>query len=129
MYCTKCGALNNDNDLKCVKCGEILNQETPKYAAGDDNTIAGIIPYKNKFALISYYVSYVSILPVIGLAAGIAAVFYGVKALAFAKEHPEFKGKIHAWAGIIIGIIFGGINLILIIILVLGGLFYGMRRY
>jgi len=128
MYCTKCGALNNDNDLKCVKCGEILNPpEKPKITIEDDNTIGGLIPYKNKFALLAYYVSYLALF--LGLVAGIAAVFFGVKGLIFANKHPEFKGKIHAWAGIIMGIIFSGINLILIIILVLGRLFYHMGRY
>lgn len=26
MYCTKCGALNDDRALKCVKCGSMLEQ-------------------------------------------------------------------------------------------------------
>jgi hypothetical protein len=26
MYCRKCGAQNDDNAYKCVKCGEILQQ-------------------------------------------------------------------------------------------------------
>lgn len=30
MYCHKCGAQNDDNAYKCVRCGEVINGLTPQ---------------------------------------------------------------------------------------------------
>lgn len=116
MYCPKCGTQNDDNNFKCTKCGEALHDSgRPRIVVEEDNTMGGLIPYKNKFALAAYYVSYFALFPFLGVLIGVVAVFLGIKGLMCAKEHPEFKGKIHAWAGIIMGIVFGGLNLLLVI--------------
>ncbi len=67
-----------------------------------DNTLGGLIP-NNTFALISYYVGLFSLLPCFGAIPGIVAIVLGVKGLKFATEHPDAKGKTHAWVGIICG--------------------------
>ena len=67
------------------------------------DSTGGLIPYKNPQALIAYYCGVFSLLPVLGLFLGIAAFILGLKGLKFAKEHPETKGTVHAWIGIIMG--------------------------
>jgi len=76
------------------------NVSTP--ATGGDAT-GGLIPYKNSNALIAYYIGLFSLLPIIGLPMGIAAIVLGVKGLRAANENPIIKGKAHAWVGIICG--------------------------
>ena len=63
----------------------------------------GIIPYKNAPALISYYLSIVSLLPVVGLPFGMMAVALGIAGLIKRKRQPEVKGSVHAWIGVILG--------------------------
>lgn len=65
---------------------------TPDY--GGDAT-GGLIPYKNKHALVGYYMSIGGLLlmciPVLGLGYGIAVLYCGIKGRKNAKEHPEVK--------------------------------------
>ena len=65
----------------------------------------GIIPYKNKAALIAYYCGVFSVIPCFPL--GLVAVGLGIKGLKHAKEHPASRGQVHAWIGIIAGGVFG----------------------
>jgi hypothetical protein len=44
---------------------------------------------------------------------GFAALIQGIKGVRNAREHPEVKGKVHAWVGIITGGLFGLCYLIL----------------
>ena len=83
----------------------------PPSAAGD--FIQLVVPYKNSRALLSYYLGLFSIFPILGLGLGIAAVILGIKGLRLAKQHPEARGKVHAWVGIITGLCFGLFNLAL----------------
>lgn len=69
--------------------------------------VSTVIPYKNAPALISYYLGIFAILPFVGILLGIPAFFLGLRGLKQAKEHPESKGVIHAWIGIVTGFIFG----------------------
>ena len=77
-------------------------------ATGDSGELkgdgtGGLIPYKNPQALLSYYIGLFSLVPLLGLFMGPAAVYLGVKGLKFAKENPIVKGKAHAWVGIVCG--------------------------
>lgn len=56
-------------------------------------------------------------IPFFGIFFGIAAFVLGLKGLQFAKKHPESKGKVHAWIGIIAGGLFGTAYLIIALIL------------
>ncbi|MFY9822930.1 MAG: DUF4190 domain-containing protein [Thermoanaerobaculia bacterium] len=60
-----------------------------------------MIPYKNSSALIAYYLGVFSLLG--GIILGLPAVVLGVLGLKYAKLHPEARGKVHAWTGIILG--------------------------
>ena len=77
----------------------------PHQEQGD--ATGGIIPYKNKHALIGYYMSVGGLImmciPVIGLIYTISVVGLGVKGLKNAKANPQVKGQVHSWIAIIGG--------------------------
>ena len=78
---------------------------------GESDFVSTIIPYKNKASLIAYYSGVFSVaacLPLIGIVGivlAVVAVVYGVKGLRYAKEHPEARGKVHCWVGILGGLV------------------------
>jgi hypothetical protein len=79
----------------------------PPMAAGSSepaNALATIVPYKNG-----------------------AAVWCGILGLRRAREHPEAKGKVHAWIGIIVGNIFGLLYLALTMMVVFGSVMSARR--
>jgi Domain of unknown function (DUF4190)/GYF domain 2 len=68
-----------------------------------DNPIAALVPYRNAPALIAYYLGVFSLIPCLGYPLAIGAVVLGIIGLKRARQHPESKGKVHAWIGIILG--------------------------
>jgi hypothetical protein len=73
---------------------------------GQGDVTGGIIPYKNGPALAGYYVGIVSLLCCFaGLPLGIVAVVLGVMGLQKRARQPEVKGSVHAWIGIICGVL------------------------
>ena len=76
-------------------------------ASGSEGTLGGLVPTKNPSALTAYYLAVASLIPVLGIFLVIAAFILGIKGVRFAKEHPEAKGAVHAWIGIVVGGIFG----------------------
>ena len=120
MYCRKCGTQNDENNFKCAKCGEVLHPaENVQPVAVQDDALKTLIPYKNSSALISYYLGIFSFIPCVGLPMGIAALILGIKGLKSAKQHPEVKGKAHAWVGIITGGFFALLYLVCLVFFVL----------
>ena len=116
MFCAQCGEKNDDNNYKCTSCGAVLRRAetappapvpTPPPYAPSDGTFGGLIPTKNPSALTAYYLAVASLIPVLGIFLGIAAFVLGIKGVKFASAHPEAKGAVHAWVGIIVGGIFG----------------------
>ncbi len=106
IYCRECGQKNEENHFKCIQCGYVLHEElSSQYVVTDDNTMGGLIPYKNAQALWAYYLGIFSLIPCVGILLGIAALVLGVRGLKYARQHPAACGKVHAW----IGIIFGGL--------------------
>jgi len=99
-YCPKCGKSNDENNYKCTRC-EYTLQGTSQNIVLDDNTMGGLIPYKNAKALWSYYVGIFSLIPCLGIPLAIAALILGNMGLKHAKKHPESKGAKHAWFGIL----------------------------
>ena len=85
-----------------------------------DNTLGGLIPYKNSSALIAYYLGIFSLIPGFGLFTGIAAFVLGLKGLRYAKEHPEAKGKVHAWIGIVCGGFWALVHIVAIVLIIVG---------
>jgi hypothetical protein len=104
MFCPKCGQQNPENNFRCLRCAFVLHgPPSPQYVVTDDNTMGGLIPYKNSRALWAYYLGIFSLIPFLGIPLGIAALILGVKGLKNAELHPEVRGKVHAWTGIILG--------------------------
>lgn len=62
-----------------------------------------MIPYKNPQALTSYYLGVFSLIPVLGLVLGPAAIVLGILGLGKRKAMPQSRGTAHAWTGIILG--------------------------
>jgi len=120
IFCPKCGQKNLENNFKCARCGFLLHSvQQPQYIIQDD-TMGGLIPYKNTQALLAYYLGIFSFIPCFGLPLAVAALILGIKGLKNAKLHPEVKGKIHAWVGIISGGFFTAINTLLIVTMLIG---------
>jgi len=92
----KCGICQAETmpDKTCPECGYF--NETP------DST-GGLIPYKNKYALVAYYMAIFSLLPCIGMPFGVAALILGIIGLKAYNRRPVIKGAVHAWIGIILG--------------------------
>jgi GYF domain 2 len=102
----------------------LLIPTTPSVAGGGDpmpqtnDAVATIIPYRNPKALIAYYLGLFSLFPFLGFFLGVAAFILGLQGLGLARKHPETKGKVHAWIGVLCGGIFGLFNMLLILLLI-----------
>lgn len=79
----------------------------------------GVIPYKNKHALLAYYFGIFGLVPILGILLAIPAVILGISGLKKKKKDPIIKGSAHAWAGIILGALSISYNLLIIGFLVL----------
>jgi len=106
---------------------EASNSSTPPAASlrtrpeatstANEELLATVIPFRNKPALISYYLglfSLVALVPIFGLVGvgmAIAALVLGIKGRRRAKQQSEAKGIVHAWVGIVGGalwVVLGG---------------------
>lgn len=63
----------------------------------------GLIPYRNPPALIGYYVSVASLIPVLALVLGPTAVVLGFVGLRTRRADPRLKGAAHALVAIVLG--------------------------
>jgi hypothetical protein len=102
--CPVCGEMIMPAARVCRFCGEQLGDGSLSSDVEGDAT-GGIIPYKNPPALIAYYCGVFSIIPCFPI--GIVAFVLGIKGLRNAKRHPQVRGQVHAWIGIIVGGLFG----------------------
>lgn len=119
IFCRKCGQKNQENNFKCTQCGYVLHETMPaQYVVTDNNTMGGLIPYKNAQALWAYYVGIFSLIPCVGIPLGIAALILGIRGVRYAGKHPAAQGKIHAWVGIILGTVCAAGYLALIVLAV-----------
>jgi hypothetical protein len=102
--CPVCGEMIVKDARVCRFCGEKF---TPPAATEGDST-GGLIPYKNPPALIAYYCGLFSLLACaipIFLPLPIVALVLGIKGLKKAKAEPHVRGKVHAWIGIVFGLV------------------------
>lgn len=75
----------------------------PVLKSQTDSAFAGVIPYKNPQALLSYYLGLFSLIPCLGLLLSIPALILGIRGLRAARQMPEIKGAVHARVGVILG--------------------------
>lgn len=91
--------------------------DEPPQPAGDST--GGVIPYKNPKALIAYYCGVFSLAPCLGIIPGIAGVVLGILGLKHRRLHPETKGSVHAWIGIVLGglmtLLWGGLIIVALV--------------
>lgn len=80
----------------------------PPPVPGNNDVVSTMVPYKNVPALVAYYLAVFSLIPVLGIPLGIGAVIFGIVGLQKAANHPEAKGKVHAWIGVIGGTVTTG---------------------
>jgi hypothetical protein len=118
-FCTRCGKPLAPGASFCSFCGAGGGAAGPPRNPDADAT-GGIIPYKNPYALIAYYCGVFSIIPCFPI--GLAALVLGILRLKHARQHPESKGKVHAWIGIVAGAIFGILWTVLTVMGLVAGL-------
>lgn len=75
-----------------------------------DDGISTLVPYRNKSALVGYYLAifgclFAIIVPVLGFIMPIAAIVLGVKGRRAVRQNPKVHGTAHAWIAIIGGTI------------------------
>ena len=80
-----------------------LPQRRPDDPRPEGDATGGVIPYKNPKALIAYYCGVFSLMPCLGIVPGVVGVVLGILGLRHRKLHPETKGSVHAWIGIVLG--------------------------
>ena len=108
MHCASCGSLNDHQSQFCFKCGKPLKPVTPPTGKNVPETeVEYVIPFKNMYGLVSYYIGIFSFIPFIGIIFGISAIILGVIGLMKAYKDPRIRGKIHSVVGILCGILFG----------------------
>ncbi|MCW5777663.1 MAG: hypothetical protein KIS87_14600 [Phycisphaeraceae bacterium] len=85
----------------------------------DDGAISTIIPFRNGPALAAYYTAVLSLIPGVGLLAGPAALALGIAGLRLRTREPHRKGAVHAWIGIIVGVLVTVVHAAVILLIVL----------
>jgi hypothetical protein len=82
---------------------------------------SALLPVKNKYALIGYYVSIVGFIPIIGFPGSVVALIYGILGLQFEKKTHVPGAKVHAIIAVVLGsflaLIHMGLSIIMITVL------------
>ena len=80
-----------------------IHQAHQPITGANTDATGGVIPYKNPLSLVGYYLAVFSLIPILGLALGIAAVILGVLGFRAYQKEPRKRGQVHAWVAIILG--------------------------
>ena len=104
---------------------DVLPAAKPSGSAADqdddpsdgDGGISTLIPYRNPKALAAYYLGFFSLICVVGIAPAPFAIVLGIMGVLTARAKPEAKGTVHAWIGIVFGVLSLLGNAILILLL------------
>ncbi len=91
----------------------IHQAQQPSMGTNTDAT-GGVVPCKNPLALTGYYLAVFSLIPILGLALGIAAIIYGTLGYSAYQKEPRKRGQAHAWVAIILGSLTTPANIILL---------------
>jgi hypothetical protein len=71
----------------------------------NDDAMDHIIPVKNPPALASYYLGWLSLLPVLGVPFFLFAIIFGIKGLSMVRKTGSRIGQVHAVIGLVFGMI------------------------
>jgi len=98
---------------------------SPVHESTTAKDLQTLIPYKNKPALISYYLGILGLVPILGFPCAFIAVILGIKGLRNRAANPQVRGAVHAWIGIGLG---GVVSLgyLLFIVLIVVSLLVGV---
>lgn len=108
--------------IKVLKENDLHSKEA--YAASQSavpDIMNQIVPARNKFALNSYYLGVVGMIPLIGIPFGITAIVFSKKGKIYANQNPGVGGEAHCRIGVglsIFGFILSFIFFLLIMTLV-----------
>jgi hypothetical protein len=99
----------------------------PTVAAGliqprDESPASALIPYKNPPALIGYYLAVFSLVPVLGVLAGIPAVICGIVGWRRRLRDPRVRGLAHAIIAVVLGSITTLVYSLVIVLMIIGSI-------
>lgn len=94
------------------------NDGRPNRSDETPDVFETLVPTRNQQALMGYYVSVFSLIPMFGLGLGPIAIWRGVRGWNAIKSQPDLPGKAHAIVAITLGSIttilnWGGLSFIL----------------
>lgn len=78
-----------------------------------------LLPVKNKYSLIGYYVSFTGFIPLIGLPGSIVAFIFGIMGLQYEKKQHVPGAKAHAIVAVVLGAALALVHLVMIFIFVI----------
>lgn len=78
-------------------------EEEDDFEEPESTGVESLIPYKNPLGLSAYYCGVFSVIPIVGLLLGPAALILGLLGLRYSSKHPTAKGGGHAITGIVLG--------------------------
>ncbi len=100
MYCRYCGKMIEEDAAFCRFCGGAQNSQGKVVVNLDQASGLDMLIPPNTMALWAYYLGIFSL---ICFVASIPALVTGILGVRHANAHPEAKGKVHAWVGIVLG--------------------------
>ena len=86
--------------------GVFMLNTPPTFVAGampssQSDATGGLIPYKNPYALVGYYLSIFSMIPFVGIPLGVAGIICGIVGVRRRNRNPMMRGAAHAWFAIL----------------------------
>ena len=69
--------------------------------SSQSDATGGLIPYKNPYALVGYYLSIFSMIPFVGIPLGVAGIICGIVGVRRRNRNPMMRGAAHAWFAIL----------------------------
>lgn len=81
------------------------DDDEPSDAAGYDDPVQTLVPYRNLRALFAYYCGVFSFVPIFGVILTPVALILGIFGYRHSRLYPATKGSGHAVAGILFGLL------------------------
>ncbi len=104
--------------------GTLTSSPPPVGAPSESDATGGLIPYKNKHALIGYYMVFAGgilmFVPILGVLFSIGTLIIGIKGLKNVKVNPVVRGTAHAWIAVIGGALEIIVSLIFTVLFLIG---------